>query len=136
LKKLRNNNKNVGEQLLPDDEPQNDKVDQLMMLGFTRHQSKYALGKVNGDSNQAAEWLFMNVDDVPPEPSSNGAHLIVNAFNFLNTNFGFRWSCGGKCQSCSKGNTHWIQQIRTLWHNLTHGKFTPFWALRCAHQEE
>ena len=55
-----------GEQLLPDDD-QTEKIEQLVGLGFTRHQAKYSLDRLRGDINQAAEWLFMNAEEVPPE---------------------------------------------------------------------
>jgi len=56
-----------GEDLLPDDGEPNEKVNELMQLGFTPHQAKYALKMTKGDANQAAEWLFMNADEVPAE---------------------------------------------------------------------
>uniref|UniRef100_A0A914W0Z9 Ubiquitin carboxyl-terminal hydrolase n=1 Tax=Plectus sambesii TaxID=2011161 RepID=A0A914W0Z9_9BILA len=42
-------------------------VDQLVALGFTPRQAKYALRQNDNDSNRAAEWLFTSGDQVPEE---------------------------------------------------------------------
>ncbi|KAK5978113.1 UBA/TS-N domain protein, partial [Trichostrongylus colubriformis] len=41
-------------------------LDELVAFGFTPHQARYALSR-NPDANAAAEWLFVHVDEVPPE---------------------------------------------------------------------
>jgi len=39
---------------------------ELISLGFTAHQARYALRLTNGEVNGAAEWLFSSADLVPP----------------------------------------------------------------------
>ncbi|KAI6181467.1 Ubiquitin carboxyl-terminal hydrolase [Aphelenchoides besseyi] len=42
------------------------KVNELVgMLGITAHQARFALQRSNNDSNAAAEWYFMNMDNIP-----------------------------------------------------------------------
>uniref|UniRef100_A0A1I7S1W2 Ubiquitin carboxyl-terminal hydrolase 14 n=1 Tax=Bursaphelenchus xylophilus TaxID=6326 RepID=A0A1I7S1W2_BURXY len=47
------------------------------MIGATLFQSKYALEKTNGDMNAAAEWYFMNMDDIPPEPENSEINVAA-----------------------------------------------------------
>ncbi|VDK70838.1 unnamed protein product [Litomosoides sigmodontis] len=42
-------------------------IEQLTNLGFSVYQARYALQKVNTGINDAADWLFSNVDSIPPE---------------------------------------------------------------------
>uniref|UniRef100_A0A0R3RG58 Ubiquitin carboxyl-terminal hydrolase n=1 Tax=Elaeophora elaphi TaxID=1147741 RepID=A0A0R3RG58_9BILA len=42
-------------------------IEQLTNLGFSVYQARYALQKVNTGINDAADWLFSNVDAIPPE---------------------------------------------------------------------
>ncbi|VIO95146.1 Ubiquitin carboxyl-terminal hydrolase family protein [Brugia malayi] len=42
-------------------------IEQLTNLGFSVYQARYALQKVNTGINDAADWLFSNVDTIPPE---------------------------------------------------------------------
>ncbi|MFH4975087.1 hypothetical protein AB6A40_001796 [Gnathostoma spinigerum] len=42
-------------------------TEQLVALGFTKHQANYALQKNGGNVNSAAEWLFANADSIPDE---------------------------------------------------------------------
>ncbi|CAJ0956684.1 unnamed protein product, partial [Mesorhabditis belari] len=48
----------------------NESVSMLEGFGFTKHQARFALHKFNFDANMAAEWLFMHIDEVPPEPAA------------------------------------------------------------------
>ncbi|VDM96536.1 unnamed protein product [Thelazia callipaeda] len=56
----------------PDLQSESDDVDgyaieQLVHLGFSIYQARYALQRVHTGVNDAAEWLFSNADSIPPE---------------------------------------------------------------------
>lgn len=52
-------------------------VGELTVLGFTPHQARYALKQTSNNVNAAAEWLFANLDKVPPEETTSGNELFV-----------------------------------------------------------
>uniref|UniRef100_F1KUG9 Ubiquitin carboxyl-terminal hydrolase n=1 Tax=Ascaris suum TaxID=6253 RepID=F1KUG9_ASCSU len=53
-------------------------VGELTVLGFTPHQARYALKQTSNNVNAAAEWLFANLDKVPPEETTSVAEATHN----------------------------------------------------------
>lgn len=53
-------------------------IEQLTNLGFSAYQARYALQKVNSGINAAADWLFANVDTIPPEKKEEEASGKLN----------------------------------------------------------
>jgi uncharacterized UBP type Zn finger protein len=62
---------NIAETTESTNAMQQDSINQLLGLGFTPHQAKYALERSQWNVNGAAEWLFTHPDEVPPMEVNN-----------------------------------------------------------------
>lgn len=54
--------------------------DYLTALGFTPHQARYSLKLAKGDANAAADWLFNNAHQVPPEESEAEGIILYKSY--------------------------------------------------------
>jgi ubiquitin carboxyl-terminal hydrolase 5/13 len=87
LSAIRSKGQQPGEELLPDTveastnaaaNELNEKAMQLSeSIGITPYQARYSLQRANNDMNAAAEWFFMNMDDIPPEEAVRSTPKVL-----------------------------------------------------------